>query len=95
MINLKFNTQDSVKVKNSPGVYYELGRGAKGSYEKMTMDKDVKKLVEGCKNYAGSDVKVQKTPGALGTTLININLEETYNIDKYISFVGQLMWYTT
>ena len=33
------------------GVYYEWGRDAKGTYAKMTMDKDVKKLVEGCDKY--------------------------------------------
>ena len=76
-------------------MYYEWGRDAKGTYAKMTMEKDVKKFVEGYENYTGSDVKVQKNPGDLGTTLSKSDLEEPYNIDRYRSFVGQLMWYTT
>ena len=28
-------------------------------------------------------------------TLSKSDLEEPYNIDKYISFLGQFMWYTT
>ena len=43
----------------------------------------------------GSDLRIQKTPGSLGTTLSKIDLEYPDNINKYRSFVGQLMWYTT
>ena len=63
--------------------------------QKMTMEKDVKKLVEGYDKYTGSDVKVQKNPGGPGTTLSKSELEEPHNIDDYMSSVGQLMWYTT
>ena len=38
---------------------------------------------------------VQKTPGAPGTTLSKIDLEDPDNINKYRSFVGNFMWYTT
>ena len=55
----------------------------------------MKKLIEGYKNYTGSDLSIQKKPRALGTTLNKIDLENPYNINKYISFLGQLMWYTT
>ena len=61
----------------------------------MTSEKDAKKLVEGYKNYTGSDLRVQKNPGALGTTLGKNDLEESDNINNYRLFVGQLMWYTT
>ena len=44
-IKMNFNIQDSRKVNNFLGVYYEWGRDADGLYAKMTMDKDVKKLV--------------------------------------------------
>ena len=91
----KLNISKSGKVRNFPRVYYEWVRDAKGMYAKTTMEKGVKKLVEGYEKYTGSDVKVQKNPGDPGTTLSKIDLEETYNIDKYISFVGQLMLYTT
>ena len=37
-------------MKKFLGVYYEWGRDAKGLQAKMTMEKDVKKLVKGCKN---------------------------------------------
>ena len=57
----------------------------------MTTEKDIKKLVEGYKKYIGSDVKVQKTTGAPGMTLSKTELEEHYNIDKYTSFMGQLI----
>ena len=62
---------------------------------KNNHEKDIKKLVEGYRKYTGSDVKAQKTPGYPGTTISKSNLEEPYNMDKYRSFVGQLMWYTT
>ena len=51
------------------GVYYERGYDAKGPYTKMTMEKDTKTLFNGYEKFTGSDVKVQKTPGAPGTTL--------------------------
>ena len=35
----------------------------------MTMEKDVKKIIEGYNNYIGSGVKVQKNPEVPGTTL--------------------------
>ena len=38
---------------------------------------------------------VQKTPGAFGTTLSKSDLEEPYNINKYRSFMGRKMCYTT
>ena len=51
-------------------------------------------MVEGYKKYTRSDVKVQKTPGAPGTTLSKSELEEPKYIYNYRSFMGQLMWYT-
>ena len=59
------------------------------------MEKDINKLVEGYKNYTCSYIKVQKTPHGPGTTISKSDLEEPYNMYTYISFVGQLMWYTT
>ena len=56
------------------------------------MEKDVKKLAEGNEKYTGSDLKVQKTAGYLGTNLSKGDLEEPDNINNYRSFVGQLMW---
>ena len=61
----------------------------------MTMNKYVKKLVDGYENYTGSDLKVQKASGAQVTTISKSDSEETDNINKYGSFVVQLMWYTT
>ena len=57
------------------------------------MEKDIKKLVEGYKKYTGSNIKVYKTPGAPSTTISKSDLEETQDIDKYRSFVVQLMWH--
>ena len=78
------NIQESGKVKKFLGVYYEWVCDKKVSYAKMTMEKDVKKLVEGYKKYTGSCVKVQKTPCAPGTTLSKSDLEEPQDIDKYM-----------
>ena len=58
----------------------------------MAMEKYVEKLVEGCDKYNGRKIKVHKNTGM---TLSKSDLEEPYNIDKYISFLGQVMWYTT
>ena len=55
----------------------------KSMYAKMTMEKDVKKLVEGNKNYTGSDLRVQKTPGAPGMTISKSDLEEPDDRNKY------------
>ena len=57
-------------------------------YAKMTMEKDLKKLVEGYEEYTGSYLRVQKTPGTLGMTISKSHLEEPDNINKYRSFVG-------
>ena len=70
----KFNISESGKVKNFLGVYYERGRDAKVIRAKITMEKDLKKIVEGYENYTGNDVKVQKTPGVPGTTLSKSDL---------------------
>ena len=59
------------------------------------MKEDVKKLVEGYKKYTRSYAKVQETPSAPGTNLSKSEIEETKDIYKYRSVVGQLMWYTT
>ena len=91
----KFNISESVKVNKFLGVYYGWGHDVKGTYTKMTMEKGVKKLVEGYEKYTGSDLRVQKTPGDPGTNLSKSELEDPDNINTYRSFVGQLMWYTT
>ena len=90
-IKEKFNISESGKVNNFLGFYYELGHYAKVTYAKMTINKYLKKLVDGYENYTGSDLKVQKSPGALVTTISKSDSEETYNINKYRSFVLQLM----
>ena len=61
----------------------------------MTIDKDANKLVEVCIKYTMSGVKVHKIPGDPVTNLSKSDLEKTYNIDKYRSFVVQLMLYIT
>ena len=70
-------------MKNFLGVYYEWGCDAKVAYDKMTIEKDVNKLVELYENYTGSDFKVQKTPGDTGTTLSYSDLEKPYDMDNY------------
>ena len=77
-----FNISESGKVKNFLGVYYDWVHDVKGKYAKITIEKDVDTLVEGYEKYTGSDVKVQKTPGAPVTTLCKSDLEEPYSIDK-------------
>ena len=74
MIKLKFNIQEYGKAKKYLGVYYEWGHDAKGLYDKMTMDKDIKKLVDIYEKFIGSDIKVQKTPGAPGMNLSKSDL---------------------
>ena len=68
MIKLKLDIQESGTVNKFIGVYYEWGRGAKGLYAKMTMQKYVNKLVDGYKKFIGGGLKIQKTPCAPGTT---------------------------
>ena len=73
-IKEKLNISESRKVNKFLGFYYEWGSDAKGKYAKLTIEKDVKKLVEGYEKYPVGGVKVQKTPGAPGKTLSNIGL---------------------
>ena len=61
----------------------------------MTMEKDVKKLVEGYEKYTWIYLRVKKTPGALVATLNKSYLEEPDNVYKYRSFMEQLICYTT
>ena len=82
-IKEKFNISDSGKVKKFLGVYYEFGHDAKRYIFENDHEKYAKKIVESHEKYTGSDFKVQKTPGALGTTLIKSDLEEPDNVDKY------------
>ena len=82
-INEKFNISESGKLKKFLGVYYEWGHDAKVTYAKMNMEKDVKKLVKGYKNYTGSELRAHKTPGYPGTTLSKSDLEYPDNINKY------------
>ena len=65
------------------------------AYYEWGCDQDIRKLVEGYKNYTECDVKFQKTPGAPDMTLSKSDLKEPYNMDNYRSFVGKLIWYTT
>ena len=53
------------------------------------------KLVEGYRKYTRSDAKVQKTCDSPCLTVSNNDLEVPYNVDKYRSYVVQLMWYTS
>ena len=76
-------------------MYYKRGNDAKGPYTKITMGKDVNKLVDAYENFTRSDIKVQKTHGAPCKTLSEIRLKDTTYIDKYRSFAGRIMWYTT
>ena len=61
-IKENFNISESGKVNNFLVVYYEWGRDAKYTYAKITMDKDVKKLINVYEKYTGGDLKVQKNP---------------------------------
>ena len=57
----------------------------------MTMEKDLDKLVEGYERYTVGEFKVQKKPGDPGMNISKSELEEPKDIDKYRSFLGQLM----
>ena len=76
MIKLKFNIQESGKEKTFLRVYYNYGNDAKGPYAKITMEKDVNKLVNWYDKFTGSDVKIHKTPGDTGTNLCKSELNE-------------------
>ena len=45
-------------MKSFHEVHYEWGCDKKGAYETITMEKDVKNLVEGYDKYTESDFKV-------------------------------------
>ena len=64
-------------MSNFLGVYYKWDHNAKGSYKKLTMAEDVKKLLDVYNKFSVSDTKVQKIPGATGTTLCKSELKDT------------------
>ena len=74
-INQKFNISESSKVRKFLRFDYEWVCDTKSTHVKITMDKYVKKLVEGYYKYTGSDVKVQKNPGAPVTNISKIDVE--------------------
>ena len=82
-IKINFSIQFSGKVKKFLRMYYEWGRDAKGLYEKTTMEKDIKKLVEGYEKNNWGEVQVQKTSGTPGTTQSKSDLEEPQDISNY------------
>ena len=51
------------------------------------MEKYMKNIVEGYENYTGSELRVQKTPGAPGTNISKSDLEQPDNINNHRSFV--------
>ena len=53
IIKLKFNIQESGEVKKFIGVYFEWGNNAKVLHHKMTLEKEVNKMVYGCENLLG------------------------------------------
>ena len=55
---MEFNIQKSNKVKKFIGVDYELGCDAKFPYDKITMEKDINKFIDGYKKFIGSDEKI-------------------------------------
>ena len=69
------NISQSGKGRKFLGVSYEWGCDAKGTYTKMTMEKDVKNLIQVYGRYTGSELNVQKTPGYPEMTLSKIDLE--------------------
>ena len=75
MINMQFNIQESRKVKNFFGVYFEWDCDTNVLYAKKLLDKDVEKFVGGYENFIGSDIKVQKMSGGFGVTLSKSELE--------------------
>ena len=81
-IKENFNIAKYGKVNKYIGVYYEWGPDTKVTYVKMTMHKDVKRLVEGYDKYTRSDVKVHKNPGSPHTNISKSDLQEPYNMDK-------------
>ena len=50
-------------------------------------------IVERYGNYTGSYLKAQRTPGSKSMYLSEISLEVPDDINKYRSFMGQLMLY--
>ena len=58
IINMKFNIQESVKLKKFLGLYYEWGHKAKGEYAKITMQEYVKELGDMYEKFIESVVKV-------------------------------------
>ena len=68
-IKEKFKISENRKVKNFLGVYYKWVHNAIGTYSKITIYKDVNKLVEVYEKYTRSDLKVRKTPGDLGMNI--------------------------
>ena len=74
MIKSKCSIKESRKVKKFLKVNYKVCHDEKCSYGKMTMEKDVKKLVYGYDKFNGSDVKVNKKSVPPGTTLCKSKL---------------------
>ena len=95
MIKFKFNTQYSSKMKKFIGVYDGQVNDPKGPCTNINMEKEVNKLVDIYAKFIGSDLEVHKIHGAPGTPLSKSQIEEPTYMDKYRSFMGQLLWHIT
>ena len=85
LIKLKFNIQESGKMRNFLGVYYSWGHDEKGPHTKITMEKDTKKLFGEYEKFTGKYVKVKEN-AATDTTLRKIELKEP----RCITITGHL-----
>ena len=74
LLKLKFNIQESGNVNFFLGVYYERLHDKKGPYYKITMEKDVNKLVNRYKNTFPD------------SWMLNFNLSSSFCFSKLSSF---------
>ena len=63
---MKFNIQESRKVKKFSEYIMNRVHYTKSPYAKITMDKDVDKFLDGYENFIGSGIKVQEKPDVPG-----------------------------
>ena len=83
-------------LKKHLGVDYEWGLLPNGkSYCKATMVKKVDALVKAYEEHIGKEVKIYETPGKPHEYLAKSEETEPVEVEKYRSFVGQLMFFTT
>ena len=91
----RFKITRDGEIKKHLGIDYEWGITDKGKhFVKATMSNKIEEIVANFENYLGRKIKIYASPGK-PSEYLRKNEGDPVNIEKYRSFVGQILFFTT